>query len=278
MENCQKAVKDICLKKGAADTRFSIYRGAETAVLFFPYGINPVKKGRETLLSGYYPVSNTAYHAAKRVCEELNGMGMHAEHVTDIPARYCALKCGGHIIRNGMYSHPELGCNVHIQTILLGEMTEEEESIDPQLFGIRCDECGRCVETCPVGAIGDEGVDSEKCMRQHIMDSDIPENLYPYLYQLFGCERCQLCCPKSVKTGSEGYLYDIEALILGRCNNELKEICGPNMARPMRIRKQAVLLAANNGLKELVPLLESMDKTGIEKELKYALARLTEDF
>ena len=45
----------------------------------------------------------------------------------------------------------------------------------------------------------------------------------------------------------------------------------------MRIRKQAVILAANNGLKELLPLIESMDKTGIEKEISYAIHRLTED-
>ena len=103
------------------------------------------------------------------------------------------------------------------------------------------------------------------------MDSDIPEHLYPYLYQLFGCERCQLCCPERVKTDLQAYSYDISELILGKCNADLKDICGPNMARPMRIRKQAVILAANNGLKELLPLIESMDKTGIEKEISYAI-------
>ena len=155
MESCHKVVKDICIKEGAADVRFCTYRGADTAVLFFPYGINPEEHGRETFLSGYYPVSNTAYHAAKRVCAELRNRGIYAEHVTDIPARYCALKCGGHIIKNGMYSHPALGCNVHLQTVLLGDMTEEEEHVDSSLFEVCCSDCGRCAEACPFGAVSD---------------------------------------------------------------------------------------------------------------------------
>ncbi len=277
MESCHKIVKDMCIKEGAADVRFCTYRGADTAVLFFPYGINPEEHGRKTFLSGYYPISNAAYHTAKRVCAELRNRGIYAEHVTDLPARYCALKCGGHIIKNGMYSHPALGCNVHLQTVLLGDMTEEEEHADSSLFEVCCSDCGRCAEACPFGAVSDNGVDTEKCMRQHIMDSDIPVHLYPYLYQLFGCERCQLCCPEHVKTDLGAYSYDIGELILGRYNAELKDICGPNMARPMRIKKQAVILAANNGLKELLPLIESMDKTGIEKEISYAIHRLTED-
>jgi epoxyqueuosine reductase len=66
-----------------------------------------------------------------------------------------------------------------------------------------CGTCRKCIDACPPGALYEGGFDVKKCMSHYnqtkkvLSDDEIDLN-----YSLFGCDICQMVCPKNFKKGT----------------------------------------------------------------------------
>lgn len=65
-----------------------------------------------------------------------------------------------------------------------------------------CGTCDRCQAACPVNALSDDGVDSNKCLSYHTIENkgDYPEHLrQKAANRIFGCDACLEACPWNSK-------------------------------------------------------------------------------
>jgi epoxyqueuosine reductase QueG len=83
--------------------------------------------------------------------------------VADVSTRHAAVAAGlGNFGRNNLVLHPEFGSRV-IFTVVL---TDLELPGDPRLTERVCTDCDECVESCPGGALDEEGrTDVLKCLK-----------------------------------------------------------------------------------------------------------------
>jgi epoxyqueuosine reductase len=103
----------------------------------------------------------------------------------------------GFIGRNCMLIHPELGNH-----LLLGELiTTLDLEPDQPMESSGCQNCCRCVEACPTGALEPDGtLDARKCIsyltieEQGNLPSEYTDKLDNYI---FGCDECLKACPHS---------------------------------------------------------------------------------
>ncbi|MGM0495695.1 MAG: epoxyqueuosine reductase [Bacillota bacterium] len=65
-----------------------------------------------------------------------------------------------------------------------------------------CGECTMCIDACPTNALSENGYDKNKCISYYnqtkkvLTDKEIENNNL-----LFGCDICQLVCPKNIEKG-----------------------------------------------------------------------------
>lgn len=113
-----------------------------------------------------------------------------------------AVRAGlGWIGRQSLLVTPQWGTYV-----LLGELvlTDQVDRYDPPFEGSRCGRCRNCIESCPAGAIvAPKTVDASRCIacrtiEPQAADSDEREQA-PTDGWIFGCDRCQSCCPHNHK-------------------------------------------------------------------------------
>jgi epoxyqueuosine reductase QueG len=83
--------------------------------------------------------------------------------VADVSTRHAAVAAGlGNFGRHNMVIHPDMGTRV-IFTVV---MTDLELPSDPPITERLCTDCGDCVESCPGGALDEEGkTDVLNCLR-----------------------------------------------------------------------------------------------------------------
>lgn len=215
-----------------------IMPGADTIILLFKK-FHPVteKITGKIAVSSYYLASHTAYRAAKALVDTLQEAKISAVHTTKLPALAAALRYGGHIGENGLYFHPKLGSTVHIQTILT------DKYIRSQTEKTKCYGCKKCKTACKSGSIQEH--DLSLCIHASLTRGDIPDEAKPYIYQLFGCELCQIACPMNHIKKNAGMQLDIKEVLEGTHTKQLQELTGKNTARYARIMNQALVYAAN---------------------------------
>lgn len=102
----------------------------------------------------------------------------------------------GWIGRQSLLVTPQFGTYV-----LLGELvlTEETDRYDPPFEGVRCGRCRNCIESCPTGAIvAPKVIDTGRCISCHTIERE-PSGGIDLDGWIFGCDRCQSCCPHNQK-------------------------------------------------------------------------------
>jgi epoxyqueuosine reductase QueG len=244
-------------------------------VLFAPYMPSDAQIEGRMNVSEYYRISNASYGAAKQVAAFAQAQGVKAELSWRLNARQTALLSGGSIGKNGFYYHERWGSLVCIHTIL----TDRDWGEDYAPGKAGCANCGACIAACPVGAVHDHGVEMQKCMRQHMNDT-VPETMRAHIYQLFGCEKCQLCCPMNHITQNTPQSFSVETLLSGPPMEELITLCGKNMARPKRVVSQALLYAGAKKMKPLLPLVQKYrisEYNSVKTHAEWALKCLNDE-
>lgn len=130
-----------------------------------------------------------------------------------ISDRHWAVRAGlGWIGRNTLFIHPRFG-----SLCFLGEIvtTAVADVYDEPSCENRCDECRKCVDACPNGAIttssrGVPMLDARRCTSYNTIENradELPENLHTKGYA-FGCDICQAVCPFNQEAPASWHLDD----------------------------------------------------------------------
>lgn len=85
--------------------------------------------------------------------------------------------------------------------VVLGELvlTDEADQYDTPFEGTRCGRCRNCIESCPTGAIvAPRTIDTRRCISCHTIERE-PDTSIDLHGWIFGCDRCQSCCPYNQK-------------------------------------------------------------------------------
>ena len=260
----------------AADPR-SAYPWAN-AVLICVYPYTPYDD--ESLVASYYPASNRAYHAMKRLLALLKAQGIRAERA-DTPYReqLASYGIGSRMDNQLLYLEPYgTYCNLQGAMLALPEPVEYEPRREPKEV---CDHCGLCRAVC-FGAIeGDYAFDWTRCVHTYMEGDPMPETAMKQLPSLLGCMRCQSVCPKNPKETVPvpeeiRRVLDPVAVLRGN-RQEAGELIGKNLAAPKRLLRQAIVLAANRNRTGALPFLLKLRETDGDRfkaELDYAISLL----
>ncbi|MBR3928771.1 MAG: epoxyqueuosine reductase [Clostridia bacterium] len=267
------------LNERVADDAREILEDAKCVIiLLYPYSAYEDKED-QPLVSAYYVASNSAYHAAKRVANEIQKAGYRAISNAQIAIKPYLLKMGvGETGRNSLISVDGLGTRFHAQIIVTDMPLETDEPRRERGISDLCANCSACVKACPTGAILNGGkIDIERCLRSRDDGEVVPEEIRPlYQNRILGCDVCQDVCPRNggqKKTEMDeefSRLISLENLLDGNVK-DLSDRIGRNYARRERIRLKAALAAANLKRYDLIDTLNDMAQYGTEKEKVHAL-------
>lgn len=89
----------------------------------------------------------------------------------------------------------------HGTYVLLGELllTDQADAYDAPFEGSRCGRCRNCIESCPTEAIAaPKVIDTGRCISCHTIERE-PAAGIDLDGWIFGCDRCQSCCPHNQK-------------------------------------------------------------------------------
>lgn len=113
-----------------------------------------------------------------------------------LPERYWAWKAGlGWIGRNTQLILPQLGSYFFLGELIVSVPADAYDSPIPS----DCGDCRRCLDACPMHALTDSGhIDARRCLSYLTIEQRgplSPEARRAMGSTLYGCDRCQLCCP-----------------------------------------------------------------------------------
>lgn len=215
------------------------------AVLVFPYA--PFTANER--IPAYYLASNRAYHARKALIWRLREEGLAVEKA-EIPVRTALNRAHvGGALRTGFISIEPFGTRVVLECLALSDLSPLEYA---ESLAVPCQNCGACIKTCPAGAIGESGVDYEKCFRASMETAAHPDGIRDAQTTYIGCEICQYCCRanaklnKSEPSADVRQAFDTLRLILGD-TKEARALVGKNMTGGGKLTAEAIAFAARDG-------------------------------
>lgn len=195
-----------------AEKRFDpakLVAGARTAVVCAVSYKSPVgdgyPEGHRTKVASYACAED--YHATirsmlDRMLDALRGLypGLTGRAFVDtapLAEKQLAVEAGlGWIGRQSLLVTPRLGSYVLLGELLL---TAETDRYDAPYDGPGCGNCRRCIENCPTGAIAAPRViDTRRCISCRTIEKEPAAEIDSDGW-IFGCERCQSCCPYNLK-------------------------------------------------------------------------------
>lgn len=113
--------------------------------------------------------------------------------------RYFAKNAGlGWIGKNTCLINKSKGSFMFLAEVFL----DVELDFDSPFTKNHCGNCTRCIDACPTQAITPDGIDSNRCLSYHTIESSelIPDNIVAQMgNQVFGCDVCQSVCPWNSK-------------------------------------------------------------------------------
>ncbi|HOK56496.1 MAG TPA: tRNA epoxyqueuosine(34) reductase QueG [bacterium] len=110
--------------------------------------------------------------------------------------KYWAKKAGnGFIGKNSLIINKDFGSFIFLCEVLINVEIEPDKPVENL-----CGKCKRCIESCPTGAIIEDGIiDVRKCISYLTIEkkelSEFEKDLIKKGNKIFGCEICQEVCP-----------------------------------------------------------------------------------
>lgn len=170
------------------------------ALNYYPSRFQP----EEALQVAYYAYGRD-YHEVLR--EKLTALARFIEESTQcttrpcvdsapVRERYWAQRAGiGFIGRNNCLILPGKG-----SYYFLGEILTTAQLPPDGPCTLTCGDCGKCIESCPTGALGEEGAaDASRCLSCLLIENhseELPEWVPRVVGdRIVGCDECQRCCP-----------------------------------------------------------------------------------
>lgn len=217
------------------------------AVLVYPYA--PFTS--EERIPAYYLASNRAYHAVNRIISELASAGIRAEKAaipikSQLECSHVGVKC-----KNSLISIEPFGT----RTVLLALAIDGLSPIEYDERGEVCGDCSLCIRSCPMGAIGQDGLNASMCMRLHMDTAMHPDWVRNVQKTYIGCEICQYACKRNAaltntKPADEvASAFELKRLISGDAA-EARGFVGRNMSGNGKLTAEAIAFAARDGLYE----------------------------
>ncbi len=142
------------------------------------------------------------------ICNFIIGLGGKAMAFSDsnpLPERYIAFLSGiGFIGKNNMLYTEKYGSYVFLGEIITDLKLTDENKEPPEVLLERlmkyeaCGQCDLCLKTCPTKSININERNANICLSYITQKKDIEDKWFTLMGdRLFGCDSCQLCCPKN---------------------------------------------------------------------------------
>lgn len=120
-----------------------------------------------------------------------SGVDNHPHH-----ERLAATLAGvGYFAKNQLIINEKYGSYLFLGIVFI-DVELNDEFILP--INDSCGNCRKCIDACPVGALSENGYEIDKCISYYnqakriLSEKEIKAN-----YCLFGCDICQMVCPKN---------------------------------------------------------------------------------
>lgn len=197
--------------------------------------------------------------------------------------RELAKKAGiGYYGKNSSIINKDYGSFIFLGHIL----TDLEIKKEPRIIEEDCKDCTLCIQACPTNALESPyRLNPIKCISYLTQTKDIiPEEFRHKMgMKIYGCDTCQLVCPKNKEIKKSHHsefiplqtrgIVDIEEL-LNMSNRQFKEKYG-HMAGSWRgknvLKRNAIIALGNMKNKKNLPLLKKELKKGNEFLREYIL-------
>lgn len=258
------------------------YPGATALIVMLgawrPY--QTVKNGKTATICAYYPTENALYHAAGSLCDKLTAEGHFAKRLIgeDIPVRRVLEDAGiAAVGENGLAATRSLGSYFAVQLVV----TDAFEPADFEKEPAECTHCGRCKAACPGKAL--PMTDPQKCIRWWMDGQEMPDWAMNGMRRLFGCELCQLACPRNAhlppvempKTLFSALDYE-RLLAMDKAQRAaLSALVGKNLLTRGRVRAQALVLADREGIpvRQAAERMRSDDRPAVRSAAEHVLSK-----
>jgi epoxyqueuosine reductase len=105
----------------------------------------------------------------------------------------------------GFFGKNQLIINKDFGSYIFLGMVFIDTELDQEIINEVNDDCGdcvKCLQACPTKAITETGFEKDKCIsyynqaKRNLTDKEMTAN-----YALFGCDICQVVCPKNIEKG-----------------------------------------------------------------------------
>ncbi|MDA3932441.1 MAG: hypothetical protein PF513_06870 [Tenericutes bacterium] len=174
------------------------------AVLGFAYPKRIMKHTDTHLVPSFYTFGKD-YHLVmkekiQKICDTLKIKYDYGVDNHSLDERLAAKLSGiGFLGKNQLIINKDYGSYMFLGMVLLD--TQIDNEIKYQIDD-NCGVCRKCIEACPTNALIENGYVQEKCIshfnqtKKTLTKDEIKAN-----YLLFGCDICQLVCPKNIRKG-----------------------------------------------------------------------------
>lgn len=166
----------------------------------YPEGFSP-KVASYACTADYHDTMRGMLHTLFEALRDLHpGLGGRAfVDTAPLLEKQLAVEAGlGWIGRQSLLVTPRFGTYVVLGELVL---TEACDRYDEPFAGSRCGRCRNCIESCPTGAIvSPKVIDTARCISCRTIERETEGAPAPELHGwIFGCDRCQSCCPHNQK-------------------------------------------------------------------------------